>query len=443
MSRRQLQRGQTLPGLGADDTGCTVLHVDMDAFYASVELRLRPELVGTPVIVGGLGSRSVVLSATYEAREYGVHSAMPMSRARRMCPQATVIPPSHDSYAEASRGGMEGCRRRGWPRRSHDSYAEASRGVMEVFRSITPLVEPLSLDEAFLDVAGAQRRLGTPRQIAELIRARIVDEQGITCSVGVAGTKFVAKLASSRAKPDGLIVVPRDAVVSFLHPLPVGALWGVGEKTEEALSRLGLKTIGDIAHTPERTLQRALGHAAGAHLSALAWGRDDRSVVPHEPDKSIGAEETFARDVDDPKVVLRELLRLSERTASRLRATGHVGRTVSLKVRFADFTTITRAKTLREPTDVARVVYDTARGLYDALGLQRARIRLVGVRVEGLAIADTTPRQLAMSGGDEEWRAAEAAADRAAARFGPGAVRPATLVDPSDRSRPDAAGNTS
>src|SRR3954453_20613218 len=419
MSRRQLQRGQPSPGLGADDTGCTVLHVDMDAFYASVELRSRPELVGTPVIVGGLGSRSVVLSATYEAREYGVHSAMPMSRARRLCPQATVIPPSHDSYSEAS------------------------RGVMEVFRSITPLVEPLALDEAFLDVAGAQRRLGTPRQIGELIRAPVVDEQGITCSVGVASTKFVAKLASSRAKPDGLLVVPRDEVVSFLHPLPVGVLWGGGEKTEEALARLGLKTIGDIANTPARTLQRALGQAAGAQLSALAWGRDERSVVAHEPDKSIGAEETFARDVDDPKVVLRELLRLSERTAARLRATGHVGRTISLKVRFADFTTISRAKTLREPTDVARVVYDTARGLYDALGLQRARIRLVGVRVEGLTIAEDTPRHLAISGGGEEWRAAEAAADRAAARFGAGAVRPATLVDPVGRSRPEAPGNTS
>ena len=216
----------------------------------------------------------------------------------------------------------------------------------------------------------------------------------------------------------------------------------MGEKTEEALARLGLKTIGDIAHTPEHTLRRALGQAVGAHLSALSWGRDERDVVPHEPDKSIGAEETFARDVDDPKVVLRELLRLSERTAARLRSTGHVGRTVSLKVRFADFTTITRAKTLREPTDVARVVYDTARGLYDALGLQRARIRLVGVRVEGLTMADETPRQLAMGGGDDEWRAAEAAADRAAARFGAGAVRPATLVDPSDRSRPEGSGNT-
>src|SRR3954470_609672 len=352
----------------------------MDAFYASVELRRRTELKGQPVIVGGSGSRGVVLAATYEARAYGVHSAMPMMRARRLCPQATVIAPTHGAYAEAS------------------------RGVMEVFRSVTPLVEPLALDEAFLDVSGAQRRFGSPRQIGEIIRARVVDEQAITCSVGVASTKFVAKLASSRAKPDGLIVVPRNEVVSFLHPLPVGTLWGVGEKTEEALARLGLKTIGDIANTSERTLQRALGQAAGSHLSALAWGRDERSVIAYEPDKSIGAEETFARDIDDPKLVVRELLRLSERTAARLRATGHVGRTVSLKVRFADFTTITRAKTLREPTDVGRVVYDTARGLYDALGLQRARIRLVGVRVEGLTAADDTPRQLAIGGGDDEWR---------------------------------------
>ena len=412
MSRRQLERGRPAPTLPGDDEGCPILHADMDAFYASVELRTRPELIGTPVIIGGLGGRSVVLSATYEARSYGVHSAMPMSRARRLCPQATVIAPTP---------GL---------------YSETSRGVMEVFRSITPLVEPLSLDEAFLDVTGAQRRLGSPRQIAELIRARIVDEQGVTCSVGAASTKFVAKLASSRAKPDGLLVVPRDAVIAFLHPLPVGALWGVGERTEEVLTRLGLRTIGDIANTPVSTLQRALGPAAGAHLSALSWGRDERSVVAHEPDKSIGAEETFARDVDDPRVVRRELLRLSDRTAARLRATGQVGRTVSIKVRFADFTTITRAKTLREPTDVARVVYDTALTLYQALGLERARIRLVGVRVEGLAAASVTPRQLALGGAGEEWRAAERAVDRAAARFGAGAVLPATLVSREDNPRP-------
>jgi DNA polymerase-4 len=413
MTRRQLQRLGPMDNATGDDTGATVLHVDMDAFYASVELRSRPELIGTPVIVGGLGSRSVVLSATYEARAFGVHSAMPMMRARRLCPQATVIPPTHGVYDEAS------------------------RGVMEVFRSVTPLVEPLSLDEAFLDVAGAQRRLGSPRLIGELIRARVEDEQGITCSVGVAPTKFVAKLASARAKPDGLIVVPRDDVIAFLHPLPVGVLWGVGDKTEEALTRLGLRTIGDIAHTPVATLQRALGPAAGAHLSALAWGRDERNVVPHEPDKSIGAEETFARDVDDPAVVRRELLRLSERTAARLRSAGLVGRTISIKVRFADFTTITRARTIHEATDVARIVYETAGGLYDALGLQRARIRLVGVRVEGLTPAESTPRQLALAGGGEEWRAAERAADRAAARVGAGAVVPAALVDPKRREQPD------
>jgi len=406
VTRKQLSRGHAFAGSSGDDTGCLVLHVDMDAFYASVELRTRPELIGTPVIVGGLGSRSVVLSATYEARAFGVHSAMPMSRARRLCPQAVVLEPHHE-----------------W-------YAESSRGVMEVFRSITPLVEPLSLDEAFLDVAGAQRRLGPPRQIAGLIKARVADEQGITCTVGVATTKFVAKLASARAKPDGLLVIPRDEVIAFLHPLPVGALWGVGEKTEEALTRLGLRTIGDIANTAEQTLSRALGPAAGSHLHALSWGRDQRNVVPHEPDKSIGAEETFARDIDDPGVIRRELLRLSERTAARLRSTGHVGRTVSIKVRFADFTTITRSRTLKDPTDVARLVYETASALYDGLGLQRARIRLVGVRVEGLSQTDETPRQLAMGGAGEEWRAAEQAADRAAARFGAGAVRPAALVEP-------------
>src|SRR3954468_13988997 len=326
-----------------DDAGCTILHVDMDAFYASVALLDRPDLRGTPVVVGGNGTRGGVLSATYEARAYGVRSAMPTSRARRLCPQATFLAPRFEDYTRVS------------------------AGVMELFRSVTPVVEPLSLDEAFLDVSGAVRRLGPPAVIAQTLRDRVADEQGITCSVGVAPTKFVAKLASTSCKPDGLRVVPRDRVVDFLHPLPVGALWGVGEKTEEALARLGLKTIGDIANTPERTLQRALGQAAGAHLSALAWGRDERSVVPHEPDKSIGAEETFSRDVDDPDVILRELLRLSTRTASRLRAAGHAGRTISIKVRFADFTTITRSRTLRETTDVAQVIYATARGLYEAL----------------------------------------------------------------------------
>jgi DNA polymerase-4 len=385
----------------------------MDAFYAGVSLLSRPELRGRPVIVGGGGTRGVVLSATYEARAFGVHSAMPMMRARRLCPQAVVVAPDHAAYARVS------------------------AGIMEVFRSITPLVEPISLDEAFLDVRGAARRLGGPIQIGEWIRATVQDEQGVTCSVGVASTKFVAKLASARCKPDGLLVVPAQEVVAFLHPLPVGALWGVGGKTEDVLRQLGLHTVGDLAHTPASTLVRALGPATGAHLSALAWGRDDRSVVPHEPDKSIGAEHTFATDIDDPAVVARELLRLSERTAARLRATGQVGRTVSIKVRFADFTTITRARTLPEATDVGRLVYDTAVGLYDALGLQRARIRLVGVRVEAILDADDQPHQLQLGEREHGWRSAEQAVDRATRRFGAGAVRPAALVEPAGELDPD------
>jgi DNA polymerase-4 len=285
------------------------------------------------------------------------------------------------------------------------------------------------LDEAFLDVAGAVRRLGAPVHIGETIRARIHDEQQITCSVGVAPNKFLAKLASTRAKPDGLLVVPAGDVVGFLHPLPVGALWGVGEKTEEILARLGLRTVGDLARTPRSTLERALGPAAGSHLAALAWGRDERVVVPHEPDKSIGAEETFSTDVDDPEVVLRELLRLSTKVAGRVRAAGYAGRTISIKIRFADFTTITRARTLRDTTDVAQEIYATARSLYEALGLQRARLRLVGVRVEGLVDAEKRSQQLLLDAPEHGRRDAELAVDAAARRFGPGAIRPGTLLD--------------
>ncbi len=383
-----------------------LLHVDMDAFYASVELIDSPQLRGRPVIVGG-GSRAVVLSATYEARRFGVHSAMPMGRARRLCPQAVVIAPDHRRYGEVS------------------------RGVMEIFRSITPRVEPLSLDEAFLDVSGALRRVGPPARIAALIRERVADEQRISCSVGVATTKFVAKLASGRAKPDGLLVVPAAHTVPFLHRLPVSALWGVGERTEEALARLGLHTVSDIAHTPVDTLERALGAALGSHLHELSWGRDPRPVVAEQVERSIGAEETFPRDVDDPAVIARELLRLSERVAARLRSAGVVGRTVVLKVRFADFTTITRSRTLTEPTDVARLVHAMVSALYQALGLERARLRLVGVRVEGLTEAGQGHHQLAFDEREHGWREAERAVDRASARFGAGSVRPASLVEAS------------
>ena len=410
MSRRQVLRPDAFDDSGADDSRCTVLHVDMDAFYASVSLLEHPELRGQPVIVGGNGTRGVVLSATYEARTYGVHAAMPMSQARRMCPDATILPPDFEAYQEAS------------------------RGVMALFADVTPLVEPLSLDEAFLDVSGATRRLGSPGRIGQLIRDRVSDEQQITCSVGVAASKFVAKLASSMAKPDGLIVVPPEGVVSFLHPLPVGALWGVGEKTEETLHRLGLRTVGDIAHIPRDTLLRAVGQATGAHLHELSWGRDPRSVVPAVEERSIGHEETFARDVDDPEVVRRTLLKLAERAAARLRSHDQVARTVSIKVRFADFTTITRARTLRDATDVGREVYETAKDLYDALGLQRARLRLVGVRLEGLVDSDQATRQLTLDERPIGWREADRAVDAASARFGAGSVRPASLVpDKPDR----------
>jgi DNA polymerase-4 len=394
------------------DDNCRILHVDMDAFYASVELRTRPDLQGQPVIVGGAGTRGVVLSATYEAREFGVRSAMPMMRARRLCPQAVVLSPTFRRYTEAS------------------------AGIMEIFRSVTPLVEPLSLDEAFLDVCGAFRRLGRPREIAEWIRARVWDEQQLTCTVGVATTKFVAKLASARGKPDGLLVVPAAEVVAFLHPLPVEALWGVGERTAQALHQLGLPTVGDLAQVPLETLQRALGVSSGAHLAALAWGRDDRRVIPSEPDKSVGAEETFSRDIDDPAVVLREVLRLADRTAARLREQGYASRTITLKVRFADFTTITRARTLSQATDSGQEIYEVARDLFLKLGLQRARLRLVGVRAEGLVSSGKVTRQLMMGERESGWREADRAVDQASARFGSGSVRPASLVDPPDRSPP-------
>ncbi len=394
------------------DTGCHILHADMDAFYASVEIRDQPELAGLPVIVGG-GSRGVVLSASYEARVTGVRSAMPVTRARRLCPQAVFVAPRHRVYAAVS--------------------AE----VMAVFRSITPEVEPLSLDEAFLDISGSIRRLGRPAEIGELIRASIRDQQGITCSVGVANCKFVAKLASSLCKPDGLLVVPDDQVLDFLHPLPVAALWGVGEQTGQVLAGLGLRTVGDIAHTPLAVLQRELGQAVGSHLSALAWGRDDRPVIPGSTDKSVGAEETFATDVDDPQVIRRELLRLSGRTARSLRASGSVARTVVVKLRLANFTTITRSRTLPEPTDVARKIYVTACDLYAAAGLDsRARLRLVGVRAAGLIPAARSATQLAFGERPVSWRDAERAVDRIAGRFGPDMIRPAVLVRHGEEPQP-------
>lgn len=393
------------PGSWPSDTGCVILHVDMDAFYASVEIRDRPELRDRPVVVGGLGPRGVVSSANYPARTFGVRSAMPTATARRLCPQAVYLPPDFTAYREVS------------------------AGVMGIFRELTPLVEPLSLDEAFLDVSGALRRTRmSPARLGARIRARVVREHRISCSVGVAATKFVAKLASGMAKPDGMLVVPADDTLVFLHPLPVSALWGVGARTAEHLARLGLDTVADIAVTPLPRLRKMIGVAAAEHLHALANGRDDRAVVPDAPDKSIGAEETFDVDQHDREMLRRELLRLAERTAATLRSRGVRGRTVSIKVRFADFTTITRSRTLPVATDVTQEVYRTASRLL-AEQVPAGAVRLIGVRVEQLTHAGGGAEQLFLDAPDRGWREADLAADQARSRFGTAAVRPASLID--------------
>ncbi|HEX6870710.1 MAG TPA: DNA polymerase IV [Micromonosporaceae bacterium] len=399
-----------------DDEGCSILHVDMDAFFASVEVRRRPELRGKPVVVGGAGPRGVVSSASYEARAFGVRSAMPGAQARRLCPQAVFLPPDMSAYAEAS------------------------RAIMDIFGQITPLVEPLSVDEAFLDVSGARRLLGRPAEIARLIRARIRAEEDLTCSVGVAATKFMAKLASTRAKPDGLLVVSASRSLEFLHPLPVDALWGVGERGGEVLRRLGLRTVADVARAPLGMLRQALGPAAAAHLHELAWARDPRPVATERVEKSVGAETTFDVDVADPDLIRQTLLGLASKVAVRLRQADLAGRTVVIKVRLADFRTLNRSRTLAVATDVAREVFETAWQLYQALS-PGERIRLVGVRVEGLASSDDTPRQLTLDEREHGWRDAERAADAAAARFGASAVRPASLLAAGrrpniDRGRP-------
>src|SRR3954453_18491568 len=365
-----------------DDTGCPMLHVDMDAFYASVEIKKRPELRGRPVVVGG-GQRGVVAAASYEARRYGVRSAMSMSQALRRCPNAIVLPPDRAAYSAAS------------------------ARVMTILRDVTPLVEPLSLDEAFLDVAGAVRLHGRPGAIAALIRARVVDQLGLTCSVGVAPTKFVAKLASARCKPDGLLVVPAGRVLEFLPPLPVTALWGVGARTAEQLHRLGIRTVSDLAGTPVDTLRRSVGAAAAEHLSALASGIDPRPVQPDEVEKSISSDRTLDADLTAEADVFRELLRLAEEVAERLRSRGFAARTIGIKIRFADFRTITRVRSLPSWTASTSDIYETAVDLYRGLRLDRPRVRLVGVKAEGLREAGNVPEQLTLDLAADDVRSAE------------------------------------
>ncbi len=379
----------------------TILHVDMDAFFASVSIRDNPELRNKAVVVGA-GVRGVVLSANYEARKFGIRAAMPIGRAQRMAPHAIFIPPDHSRYSEVS------------------------GAIMEIFHSFTPLVEPISLDEAFLDVSGARRLIGTGRQIASAIRAKVEAQEGITCSVGIAPSKFIAKLASSHCKPNGVLEIPADRILTFLHPLPVSAIWGVGPKTAETLERLGLRTVADIAHLPRPTLIRALGEASGASLYELAWGRDYREVTSEESEKSISAAETFPFDLDSPEEILKEFLRLTERATNRLREQGLFAKTISIKVRFADFSTISRSKTLPLPIDSTHETYEVVKGLYLALQIERARLRLVGVSLENLR--SDAPEQLVLGARERGWREAESAIDRAKARFGKSSVRPARLI---------------
>ena len=388
---------------GPQAPGRVVMHVDMDCFYASVELRRRPDLVGLPMFVGG-ATRGVVLSATYEARQYGVKSGMPTTTARRLCPQLVAIPPDFDTYTDVS------------------------KGIVAIFESVSAHVEVTSIDEAFCDISGAIHSFGSPEAVGEYVRSLVADEQQIGCSVGIGPSKFVAKLASKQAKPDGLCAVETDDVIAFLHPLPVEALWGVGESTAGKLHQLGLRTVADLAYVPKTTLQRAFGPHQGSLLADLAWGLDTSRVVATTKERSIGSSETFGRDTDDPARVRIELLRMADRTASRVRAAGMVGRTVVLGLRLSDFTDLTRSVTLPSPTDVTGEIHAAVVRLFDGLALQRARIRKVGVRLQGLVEADAAYQQFALDTPDRGWREAEEAMDRAIRRYGPQAVQRATLT---------------
>jgi DNA polymerase-4 len=389
----------------------------MDAFFAEVELLDRPALRGRPVIVAGEG-RGVVLSATYEARASGVHAAMPVRRARALCPTAVVIPPDHARYRAVS------------------------SAVMAILGSVTPVLEPVSIDEAFLDVSGARRRLGSPVAIGAELRRRIREELGVPASVGVASTKHVAKLASSHAKPDGLLLIPQAATVEFLHSLPVGALWGVGERTGERLASHGIRTVGDLARTPSRQVERLVGGAGGRRLVDLAWGRDPRAVEPVRREKSIGIESTFPRDVAERESLLAVLLEQADRVAGRLRAASLLCRTVSIKVRMPDFTTLTRSHRLDTPTDLARDLHAAGRRLFAGVEVPAGGLRLLGLRAEGLCEASGAALQGSFDDLSEPtWRRAESAMDEVRARYGSAAVTAGSLVRP--RATASAIGDLS
>lgn len=333
-----------------------IIHLDLDAFYASVETLDNPEIAGKPVIVGGGGKRGVVTAASYEARKFGVHSAQPVATARRLCPDGVFLP---------VRMGR---------------YKEMSDRVFEIFRRFSPLVEALSIDEAFLDVTGTDRLFGGALEVARKIKEAVASETGLTVSAGVAASKFVAKIASDMNKPDGLTVVPRGKEKEFLGPLPVGKLWGVGKVTETALHRMGVKTIGDLASVPAENLKKRFGKH-GLHLHRLANGIDDREVEPEHEVKSIGHEDTYDEDIRDREAIGKELLSLAHRVSSRLRRKGFRGRTVTLKVKYHDFTQVTRAATLPSPTDDGATIYRTVLPLLKKTEAGRRPVRLLGISV--------------------------------------------------------------
>ncbi|MBO3664024.1 DNA polymerase IV [Microbacterium stercoris] len=398
--------GRIVSSADADDTDTGILHVDMDAFYASVEELDDPSLRGKAVVIGAPDGRSVVSSASYEARRYGVRSAMPMGQALRLCPHAIVVLPHFERYQSVS------------------------AQVMDVFRSFTPLVEPLSIDEAFLDVRGARRLWGSPGQIARMIREKILAEVGITASVGVAATKHVAKMASTMAKPDGLLIVPGPRTQEFLDPKPVRAIWGIGPKAAELLESRAIRTIRDVRETPVEVLERVIGPAGAQRLAQLARGFDAREVQTTRIEKSIGHEETFDTDVDDVDVLRAELLRLADRVAVRLRRAGVEAAGVAIKVRFSDFSTITRTLTLAEPSAVGQRLGDAAREMFAGVD-RRLPVRLIGVRAERLRPAGSGG--VALWDEDEDWKKLEGTLDATLARFGRGAVTRATFLGREDR----------
>lgn len=383
----------------------SILHADLDAFFASVEQLHDPSLAGRPVIVGGLGNRGVVAAASYEARQFGVHSAMPMARARRACPDGVFLAPRFEAYGEAS------------------------RAVMEVFEGITPLVEPLALDEAFLDVSGARRLLGGPAEIAAELRERVKATTGLVVSVGGATTKHVAKLASQDAKPDGVLILDADAELAFVQRLPVGRLWGVGPATLKKLERLGVDTVADLVRLPDGALETAIGPGRADHLLALAVNADDRHIETERTAKSVGHEETFARDVFSRERLHVEVVRLSELVARRLRAAGLMARTVVLKARYPDFSTVTRSRTLTDATDHAATVSGVVLELLDDVETGRG-LRLMGVSTANLVERSGSQESLDLTGENDASRRLDITVDELRERFGDEAVGPARLAGP-------------